>query len=58
MSMFGKMLALEACSAGALWLFARVAPEAKRDLEARARQQLAELNPELADQLAELEGTP
>jgi hypothetical protein len=55
MSLFGRMLAFEACCAGGLWLLGKVAPEFKQQLEQSAKEQLREVNPELADQINQLQ---
>lgn len=51
----GKMLAFEACFAGGLWLLGKAAPELKQQAEDAAKSQLQNINPELADQLEQLQ---
>lgn len=55
MSMIGKALAFEACCAGGLWLLGKLVPEVKQQLEQAAKDQLRDANPELADQLDQLQ---
>jgi hypothetical protein len=60
MRALGHMLAFEAIGAASLWLLGKVAPELKQQAEQELNAQLAAANPELAEQLEQLEqnGSP
>ena len=51
----GKMLMLEGLFAGALVLLGKAAPELKQQAEQAAKAKLQEVNPELAEQLEQLQ---
>lgn len=63
MNALGKMLALDGMFALGMLALARFAPETKKALEQQAKETLAQVAPETAEQLEQLEqveaeGTP